>query len=55
MKKRDEAGEVIHGAARPKLKVPLIVLINEQTKSGGEIIAAALRMSVRATTFGVPT
>jgi carboxyl-terminal processing protease len=55
MKKRDGPEEVIAGTSDPLFKAPIVVLINNHTKSGGEVMAAALKMSGGATTVGDPT
>jgi carboxyl-terminal processing protease len=53
MIKRDNVKEDILGTDDPLIKnLPLVVLIDGQTKSGGEIMAAALAMSAGATTVG---
>lgn len=52
MQKRDQPEETIVGTSDPLFKGPLVVLMNEHTKSGAEIMAAALKMSGGATTVG---
>ena len=55
MQKRGQVEELINGTRDPQFTGPLVVLINEHTKSGAEIMAAALNMSAAATTVGTTT
>lgn len=55
MQKRGQPEEAIQGVSEPLHQGPLVVLINEHTMSGGEIMAAALKYSGGATTVGKRT
>ena len=55
MQKRGQSEELIKGTGDPQFKGAMVVLINEHTKSGAEIMAAALNMSAQATTVGTST
>lgn len=51
--KRDQPEEVVNSKTEPLLKgIPIVLLMNSSTKSGAEIMAAALKMSRGATTIG---
>lgn len=55
-KKRGGETKVLEATEEPILKdIPMVVLINGSTKSGAEMMAAALKESAGATAIGTPT
>lgn len=55
IQKRDKPEESMTNTSEPLYQGPLVVLVNEHTMSGGEIVAAALQQSADATLVGATT